>query len=714
MKKLLIGIIVIFAFTNVTFAQRNFVQEADTKFDNEMFYDAIPLYRKAFSKIRGNRVERARILFRIAYSYRMIGDNRNAETSFRRVIAAKYPDPLSFLYFADALKANEKYEDAAVQYAEFLKLVPNDPRGTIGLESSKLAVQWINNPTRFQILNIRKINTRENDFASSFADRRYRSLVFTSSREGSIGRGHDGWTGQKFTDLYMVELDRRNNWSTPIPVDETEELNSAANEGVASFNERYSTMYFTRCDVERRKISVCQVYLATRRGKGFGGVEHVPLGNDSVNMVHPFISADELTIYFSSDMPGGYGGMDIWMAQRPRKNRPFDKPVNLGPQINTPGNEVFPTLKDENTFYFSSNYHGGMGGLDIFKSVKVDGQWSKPENMMVPINSNADDFYMVFNTDEKLLKEAGAREMGFFTTNRKGGRGGDDIWSFMYPQVIFTLSGIIYDDVTKQGLPKVAVQIVGSDGKIFVDTTDNKGFFKFFETQILENTTYDIAISKPNYFGETGRETTVGLQKSTDLVRNFYLVPIPKDPIILPDILYELGRWELRPQYQDSLKELIVTLNKNPNVVIELQSHTDIRPIPMTNDTLSQRRAQEVVNFLITRGIDPDRLVAKGYGDRVPRVLEEDKTVVFNRKTFNFPKGTVLNRQFIESLRTSDEREAAHSLNRRTTFQILHDNFVPRERTNIEVVAPRVIIVGGEEEEEKKDEEPKENEEKKE
>lgn len=707
MKKLLIGLILLVAFSSSTFAQRNYAQEADTKFDNGLYYDAIPLYRKAFTKVKGNRVERARLLYRIAYSYRMVNDTRNAEAAFRRVIAAKYPEPLIYLYYADALKVNEKYEEAAIQYAEYKKLAPDDPRADIGIESSKLAVQWTNNPTRYSIENIRKINTRENDFSPAYADRRYRSIIFTSSRSDATGKGTDGWTGQNFTDLFIAELDRRNNWSNPVPIDVTGEVNSPANEGVASFNDRYNTMYFSRCEVERKAISECQIYIATKRGKGWGGVEHVPLGNDSVTIVHPFISGDELTIYFSSNMPGGYGGMDIWMAQRPRRNRPFDKPINLGPVINTPGNEVFPTLKDENTLYFSSNYHPGLGGLDIFKSVKVDGQWGKPENMMVPLNSNADDFHMVFNLDEKMLKDAGAKEMGFFTSNRKGGRGGDDIYTFMFPQVIFTLSGIVYNEETKTGLSGVAVELVGSDGNVYVDTTDSKGFYRFNEAQVLENTTYDMTISKANFFGEKGRETTVGLLKSTDLVRNFYLVPIPKEPIVLPDILYDLGRWELKPQYQDSLSGLVVTLEKNPTIVIELQSHTDIRPIPMTNDTLSQRRAQEVVNFLIKRGIDPDRLVAKGYGDRVPRVLEDDKTVVIRNRTYNFSKGTVLSKEYIESLRTTDEREAAHSLNRRTTFQILHDNFVPKEGSNIEVVAPRVMIIN-EDSDKKEDENNKE------
>jgi peptidoglycan-associated lipoprotein len=419
----------------------------------------------------------------------------------------------------------------------------------------------------------------------------------------------------------------------------------------------------------------------------------IPVGGDTITVGHPAVTSDELTIYFASDMPGGYGGRDIWMMQRPRKNRPFEAPINLGPTINTPGDELYPTLREDNIMYFSSNYHPGMGGLDIFRTEMIDGQWTKPENLMSPINSNGDDFHMVFNKDEKLLKDNNAKEMGFLSSNRKGGRGSDDIWMFKLPPILFTLSGIVYDDSTKMAIPRAIVQIEASDGNVYVDTADEKGFYKFNEAQILENTTYIMDVSKNDYFSEKGRETTIGLNKSTDLVRDFYLEPIPKAPIVLPEIRYNLGRWELLPQYHDSLNGLIQTMTDNPTIVIELQSHTDIRPIPMTNDTLSQRRAQSVVDYLIDKGIHPDRLVAKGYAERVPRVLEKDITLTYNRKEFTFTKGTVLTKEYIESLPTHDHREAAHQLNRRTTFMILSDDFVPTEGTNIEIKPVKVEII---------------------
>ncbi len=711
MKKILLALIVTIIGISSSFAQRNYVEDADDKFNLEQYFEAIPLYKKAYTKVKGNKMERNRILYNTAICYRKINDTKNAESTFKRVIAAKYPEPLAYLYYADALKINEKYEDASIQYAEFKNLVPGDPRGDIGIESCKMAVQWKNNPTRYEVDINKKMNNKANDFAPSYADKKYRTIVFTTSREGVVGKGEDAWTGQSFTDLYMIELDRKGNWGTPLPIDDTGELNSTHNEGVASFNDKFNTIYFTRCDVIRKQRSGCQIYTATKRGKGWGDVQLIPVGGDSIAVGHPAVTNDELTIYFASDLPGGYGGKDIWMMQRPKKNRPFEKPVNLGPVINTPGDEMFPTLREDNIMYFSSNYHPGMGALDIFRTELVDGQWTKPENMMSPVNSSGDDFHMVFNKDEKMLKEAYAKEMGFFSSNRKGGRGGVDIWSFKLPPILFTISGIVYDDSTKRVIPYAVVQIVGSDGNIYIDTTDNKGFYKFNEAQILENTSYLMEVSKKDYFNEKGRETTVGLTKTTDLVKDFYLVPIPKKPIVLPEIRYDLAKWDLKPEYYSSLDGLIATMTENPNLVIELQSHTDVRPIPMTNDTLSQRRAQSVVDYLIGKGIAGDRLVAKGYGERVPRVLEKDITITYNKKDFTFKQGTVLTKEYIESLPTNDEREAAHQLNRRTTFIILRTDYVPKQGGNIEVQKPKVEIIKNEDqkEEEKLQEKPQDN-----
>lgn len=267
-------------------------------------------------------------------------------------------------------------------------------------------------------------------------------------------------------------------------------------------------------------------------------------------------------------------------------------------------------------------------------------------------------------------------EQGFLSSNRKGGRGGDDIYSFINPPLVFTLQGTVKDDRTLQFVPLATVRLVGSDGSSVDAKTDPKGFYSFSKSQIRPNVTYELTVLKDNYFNKKARETTVGLEKNKDFVIDFLLEPIPEKPVVLPDILYDLAKWDLKPQYQDSLQGLIKTLLENETVVIELASHTDARDTDERNDILSQRRAESVVNYLIDRGIDPERLVAKGYGERVPRVLAKD----VRKDGFLFKTGTRLTESYIDSLKTTPEKEAAHALNRRTEFRVLSKDFVPKPK----------------------------------
>jgi len=433
----------------------------------------------------------------------------------------------------------------------------------------------------------------------------------------------------------------------------------------------------------------CQIYYAKKQGKGWAPPDTLKLFDDmGIAVGHPSLDDEECTIYFASDAPGGYGGKDIWVAKRSKRTKPFDKPVNLGPSINGSGDEMFPYLRDDGSLYYSSNSynHPGMGGLDIFKTIKEGDKWGKSENLKYPMNSAGDDFAIIFK---------GAKEEGYFSSNRKGGKGDDDIYSFYIPPLVFTLQGVVRDDSTKQIIVGANVKLVGSDGTVVEDSTDATGTYKFGKTQILENTSYELTVSKSGYFSTKGRETTVGLRNSKDLIHDFVLIPIPPVPVVLPDIYYDLAKWDLKPQYQDSLNGLIQTLNENPRIVIELASHTDSRPIPMTNDTLSQRRAQSVVNYLIEKGINPGRLVAKGYGAHVPRTLDRDRIVMYppneKGKPYPFAKGTQITDEYIKSLKTKELKEAAHQLNRRTEFSILRDDFVPEASQDTN--AQNVVVV---------------------
>ena len=376
---------------------------------------------------------------------------------------------------------------------------------------------------------------------------------------------------------------------------------------------------------------------------------------------------NELIMYFAAERKGGFGGNDIWVAMRDNTTEPFKHPFNLGERINTPGNEVFPFLRYDTVLYFASDGHGGMGGLDIFvSSMDTSGQWGEPRNLKYPINSTGDDFAIVFHPTE---------ERGFISSSRGNSRGLDNIYYFEEPPILFTFSGTVKDAKTKQLVSNAAVRMIGSDGSNIMTRTNDKGYFNFSDSQINKNTTYDITIDKDNYFTLSAQETTIGLEFSKDIERDFDIEPIPQEPIMLPDILYDLGKWDLKPQFEDSLQGLIETLQINPTITLELASHTDARDTDEHNDILSQKRAQSVVDYLIIRGIDPLRLTAKGYGERVPRTIQKDMTV----RGYTFKAGTRLTEDFINKLPNNDVREAAHQMNRRTEFRILSKDFVPRD-----------------------------------
>lgn len=663
----------LFGLSNAN-AQKNYALTADNAFKYQQYFEAIDMYKKALTKVKKDKAEKARITYQIAECYRMSNDVKQSEVWYKKAIAVKYTEPLAVLYYADALKANEKYPEAIIQYDAYKALAPSDERGAKGSEACVIAQQWRDNPTRYEVENVKQINGKDADFASTYADRKYKSLIFTSNREGSTGKELDAWTGLSFMDLYLVVQDRKGTWSTPSALPEP--VNSKFNEGAATLNSKANEIYFTRCGVEKNKQLGCQIYVSKKKGTAWDIPELLPLTADSFTCGHPSLSDDELTLFFSSDMPGGQGGKDIWMVSRSKKNKPWDQPVNLGTTVNTSGDEMYPFLRDDGVLFYSSNGLMGMGGLDIYK-VEVDGEgWGTPVNLKYPMNSAGDDFGIIFE---------GKTEKGYFSSNRKGGKGNDDIYSFYQPPLFFTLQGKVCDDSTKAMVKGATVKLIGSDGTVVVDTTDAAGVYSFDNKQYLANTSYQLEVTRSEYFGAKGKESTVGLERSKDFVHDFCLTPIPKKPIVLPEILYDYDKWDLKPQYQDSLNGLILTMEDNPNITIELGSHTDARGSDIYNDSLSYKRAKAVVDYLISKGIAADRMVPYGYGERNPRTLAKDVT----RDGYTFPKGTKLTEEYINTFKSDTKKfEVAHQLNRRTEFKILRSDYVPKSegvKTNVKV-----------------------------
>ncbi|MCC7051032.1 MAG: OmpA family protein, partial [Bacteroidia bacterium] len=382
----------------------------------------------------------------------------------------------------------------------------------------------------------------------------------------------------------------------------------------------------------------------------------IKITSDSFSVGHPCLNEDESRLYFASDMPGGLGGHDIWYIEYDKKNKKWgETPINLGAPINTPGREMFPYIHEQDgALYFSSDGQLGMGGLDIFRAEKSGNNFSNVTNMKFPINSSADDFGIVFEGD---------KERGFFCSNRAGGKGMDDIYSFNLPPLIFVIQGTVKDVDSQQPIANATVKMIGSNGTSVEAKTDNSGFYKFAEDgvnrYVVSNTTYTLAVSADKFLNsEKGKATTVGVEESKTFELNFTLQGIKK-PIELPNIFYDLGKWDLRPESMVSLDKLIQTLNDNPNIVISIGSHTDSRADDKFNLDLSQKRAQSVVDYLVSKNIDADRLKAVGYGETRPKVTDAE----------------------ISKMKTKEEQEAAHQMNRRTDFMVLRTDFVPKQTT---------------------------------
>jgi peptidoglycan-associated lipoprotein len=653
-------------------AQKGSVAAGDAAFSKGDYYDAVPLYKKAFSKEK-NKTKRAEIIFKTAEAYRKVNDFKNQEVWYAKAIKAGYKEPIAILYLADAIKFNGKYDEAIVQYNAYKKAAPDDPRGDAGVASSEQAQKWKDKPMRYKVEDLSPLNTKYNDFGAAYSNKDHRAVIFTSSRAESIGKNPDGGTGEKFQDLFEANVDKKGKWSSPKPL--LEPINTGSNDGAAMLDRKGSEMFFTRCDVEKGKTGSCEIYFTKRKGQSWDEPKLIPISNDTgIVAGQPCLSADAQTLYFVSNMPGGQGGRDIWMSKYDKKSKTWGTPTNLGNKINTDEDDMWPFLGSDNTLYYATKGHLGMGGLDIFKSSMLsDGSWEEPVNMKYPVNTSADDFAFVIDDSQ---------DHGYLSSNREGGKGGDDIYEWKLPPLIFTVSGKVFDADTRANMEGVSIELFGSDGSSIPFKTDKTGAYKF---DLKPETSYKVSAIMKDYLNKYIEVSTVGLEVSKDFIGDFdFAMKSTRKAIELPNILYDLSKWDLRPESKVALDGLVKTMEENPTIVIELGSHTDSRPIPMTNDTLSQRRAQSVVDYLIEKGIDADRLYAKGYGEKEPRVLDKD--------IGSFKAGDVMTDEFINGLKKTSLKEEAHQLNRRTEFKVLRTNYVKGQKAVENVPPPGTVL----------------------
>ncbi|MFA7081488.1 MAG: OmpA family protein [Bacteroidales bacterium] len=687
------------------FAQKqSLTEKADEAFFAQQYTIAVDFYKTAYADISLNRQERDRILFQQAECYRYMDDKDQAIKTYQRLVKARYytSQPKIFLHMADFQRFRGEWDDAETNYKEYLKLVPSDELAQRRLSSIALAKNWMQRPTKHQIKNERNVNTEWNEWFPKFLKPdNTDELMFTSSRLSEDAAEIDVWTGEFLSSIFTTQKLKSGELSEANLFSEIDVNSDNANEGelVILSSGKLKNYYFSRCNIIKNKGLNCAIFsrpIKPAKGKAKQNkpketanttannqnedqtFAKLDLGDTTYNYLHPAVSSDELTIYFSSNRPGGQGDYDLWKATRETVNEPFSSVTNLGKQINTEGKEQFPSLRSDTRLYYSSDGLAGLGGYDLFYSEYKNDEWTEPINLRYPINTQYDEIGIIFNPNED--ESIAAEESGYFSSNRAGGVGGDDIYSFYRAPLLFSLKGTVRDDKSMQLVEGAKVKLIGSDKSSVETRTDRNGRYEFTDKQVKYNVKYDVQVSQIDYMNEEAAESTVGLTTSKELVREFRIKPIAKEPVLLPEIRYDLAKWDLKDQYLDSLSDLLVVLVNNPYYVIELRSHTDIRPFPqVTNDTLSQRRAEAVVDFLYSRGIDRQRLIPKGYGDRIPRTLLRDSESEFKGKMYIFPKGVTLTENYINSLKTNEEREAAHQLNRRSEFRVVRTDYVPSE-----------------------------------
>ena len=620
------------------------------------YYKAIEKYRKASRKEK-DREKRKEYAFATAECYRYIGDYERAALYYKNAIRRGYSDPIAIFYNAEMLRFTQDYEESIENYRQFLDSIPGDERALAGLDAIKKTQEWVANPTRHIINPVKELNSRGSDYSPVFVSDRDNEIIFTSTRKAATGKKESMITGQDYADLFRATFGiQRQKWQEPKLLDENLVLNTGDEEGAATLSSTGEQMIFTRCRYDKTQALGSELYSTSQSRGSWSDPIKVQVVADSLLAAHPALNADESFLYFVSDMPGGQGGKDIWRAAK--SGGSYENPENLGEIINTPGDEMFPFVRDNGELYFASNYHPGMGGFDIFKALEdEDGNWTL-ENMGSPINSPADDFGIAYVAGENK---------GMFSSNRKGSLG-DDLYEFMVPPKIYQVEGEVFDKETNSSIDGVTVRIIGTDGTNLKMRTQNGKF----QLKLKPETEYIFAAFKDGYLRDKAMANTIGLDDSRDFKFELFLTPTDS-PIKVENINYEFGSWELLPESKVALDTLVEVLIFNPTITIELMAHTDHVGSDQFNFDLSQKRAQSVVDYLIEKGINPQRLVAKGYGETWPKKVTRKMA-----EQYDFLKrNDELTEEFILKL-TPEQQEIARAINRRTEFRVLSTDYIER------------------------------------
>ena len=620
------------------------------------YYDAAAQYRKAYTQTPNKERElKGQRAMKMAECYRRILLTNKAITAYNNAVRYKQDDSLTHFYLGQLHLKNGNYKEAARQFQTAMDSLPQtDPHWQLaktGLHSAQMVPQWKKEASPYTVKRENHFNSRRAEFSPMLAGDDNEQLFFTSTRNQAQGDEYSGITGSKAADIFMAQKDDKGKWGKPQAIDS--ELNSAFDEGVCSFSPDGRTMYLTQCKTDANYPRFATIVASSRSDATWSKPTEITISKDTLtSFAHPAVSPDGEWLYFVSDMPGGLGGYDIWRC-RLFGNNEVGTIENLGPLVNTAGDEKFPAFRPNGDFYFSSDGHPGMGGLDIYILKKGARNLEHP---VAPLNSQGDDFGMTFE---------GRYNRGYFSSNRGDTRGYDHIYSFYNPEIVQTVKGWVYE---QDGYELTAAQVymVGNDGTNLKLSVRGDGSFT---QEIKPGVDYVFLGTCKGFLNHQEQLRVEPVTKSEEYVLQFPLANISA-PVLIENIFYDFDKATLRPESQTALDELVNLLNENPNITIELSAHTDYKGSDQYNERLSQRRAESVVNYLIAHGIASDRLTPKGYGEGKPKKI---KRKVAEKYSF-LKEGDVLKEEFVVQL-PEEQQEQCNQLNRRTEFIVLRTTY---------------------------------------
>ena len=619
------------------------------------YHQAAQFYKKSYSHIPAKEKEkRADRAFRMGDCYRRINQTQKAVQAFQNAVRYRHPDSTALIYLGQQQLKLGSYKAARENFVAYLDLDETNELAMAGLASCELAPEWKANPNLYDVKKVALFNSSRSDFSPMIYGEDADRLIFTSTRRDATGDDLNGITGVKSADMFMVRQDENKKWKQPELIES--EINTEYDEGVSCISPDGKTMYFTRCSTDPSYPRYAEIWKSVRSDAAWGKPTKCDISRDTLSSyAHPAVSPDGEWLYFVSDMPGGLGGYDVWRTRILRDG--FGGVENLGRPINTAGNEMFPSFRPNGDFYFSSDGHPGMGGLDIFKAVQDSIKGWVVENQQYPLNSSGDDFGMTFE---------GVFNRGFFSSSREDpNRGWDHIYSFELPEIIQTATGWVYERDGYE-LPEGLVYVVGNDGTNERLSVRSDGSF----TMVLKpEVEYVFLGTCKGYLNVKQQLLTEPSTESVEYVIQFPLPPV-NIPVLINNIFYEFDKATLTPESAQALDSLVIMMNENPNITIELAAHCDYKGREDYNQRLSQRRAESVVSYLIAHGIKSDRLTAVGYGEDRPKVVRKRLA-----DTYDFlNEGDTLTEAYILKLK-DDQQEICNAINRRTEFKVLRTTY---------------------------------------